>query len=368
MKTVHIPLANRPYNIFVGNSKRKDYTGVYELAAPHITGRKCFIITDSNVANLYLTRVKEELTAAKAASVGHAVFPPGERSKNLSTVQLLYAEVVKAGLDRESMIVALGGGVVGDVAGFVAATYMRGIDYIQIPTSLVAQVDSSVGGKTGVDLQEGKNMVGAFHQPKAVLIDTAMLTTLPDRQLRCGLAEVVKYGVILDADFFEYLELNVNALLNVDAPTYEHVILRCCQLKSEVVTADEYDTGLRAILNYGHTFGHALETLMDYRGLTHGEAIAIGMCMAADLSRRLEESPVRVESLRRQEALLDAIGLPTKISGFTPQQVLDAMRNDKKFTKGTKRFILSERLGRAKIVSGIDDDLILQAIRGRCDN
>ena len=367
MKTVEVPLDNRPYNIVIGDENLGDCTRMYNVLSPFVKDRHCFIITDSNVADLYSGKVREILTAMKAGRLDQAVFPPGEDSKNLQTVESLYSQAVKASIDRDSVIIALGGGVVGDTAGFIAATYMRGIDLIQFPTSLVAQVDSSVGGKTGVDLQEGKNLVGAFHQPKLVLIDTSTLRTLPDRQLRCGLGEVVKYGVILDESFFSYLEANIEALLRLDAPTYEYVVLRCCQLKAWVVGTDELDHGLRAILNYGHTFGHALEKLTNYVGLTHGEAIAIGMGMAADLSILQNKSSSNVGLCQRQDALLKAIGLPTKIHGYSPQQVFNAMLTDKKFKGGKKRLILSEKIGCARVVSDIPDKLILQAIGARCD-
>ena len=367
MKSLTIPLAKRSYKLFIGDSKSEIDFSSYEALSPFLQNRCCFVITDENVAELYLNAVSDRLTKAQVQRLDTAIFPAGESSKNLETVHHLYSEAVKAGVDRNSVVIALGGGVVGDTAGFMAATFMRGIDLVQIPTSLVAQVDSSIGGKTGVDLLEGKNLVGVFHQPKAVLIDVATLDTLPDRQLRCGLAEVVKYGVILDADFFSYLEANGKGLLRFDNRIYNRIVLRCCELKAQVVKSDEFDTGLRAILNYGHTFGHALEKLTHYSGLTHGEAIAAGMGMAADLARLLDENPEKVELIERQDELFNAIGLPTRISGYSADQVFEAMQTDKKFVGGKKRFILPEKLGMARLVSDVPDNRVMEAIGGRCD-
>ena len=368
MKTVRVPLGERSYDIIIINSKPKGGLVSHKITPSTVKNRCCFIVSDNNVADLYLDRTVDLLAKASAGPIVHVVFPAGERSKNLDTLRDLYTEAIEAGVDRNSVIVALGGGVVGDTAGFMAATYMRGVDLIQIPTSLVAQVDSSVGGKTGVDLPEGKNLVGAFYQPKSVIIDIATLDTLPDRQLRCGLAEVIKYGVIFDGKFFKFLESNVPALLDLEPVVYERIVQRCCELKAQVVTNDELDKGVRAILNYGHTFGHALEKLTDYQRLTHGEAISIGMCMAADLSRILDQESFNIKLVQRQDALLNAVGLPTRIAGFSPKQIFSAMQTDKKFTGGKKRFILPDRIGHASTVSDIPEPLVLEAIGGRCDS
>ncbi len=258
--------------------------------------------------------------------------------------------------------------MVGDTAGFLAASYMRGIAYVQVPTSLVAQVDSAIGGKTGVDLPEGKNLVGAFYQPRHVLIDVKSLTTLPERQLRCGLAEVVKYGVILDAGFFAWLEENVAGLLAPDLDVYQRVVRRSCELKAEVVVADEREiTGQRAILNYGHTFGHAVEKLSGYSRFTHGEGVSIGMAMAADLACILDDDPSLRDLVRRQDALCQRLGLPIRVDALAPGDILAAMRTDKKYQKGRNRLILPRRLGHVELVKDVDEAAVLQAIEGRCD-
>jgi 3-dehydroquinate synthase len=295
------------------------------------------------------------------------MFAAGEEAKNLDTLEYLYGEAVSAGLDRKSVIVALGGGVVGDTAGYLAASYMRGIDFIQIPTSLVAQVDSSIGGKTGVDLPQGKNLVGAFHQPRLVILDVDTLATLDPRQLRCGLAEVIKYGVILDAEFFVFLEANIDALLATDPDVYGHVVQRSCELKAMIVLEDEFETGRRAILNYGHTFGHAIEKVTGYTVYTHGEAIAIGMGMAADLAVALDSTAARLELVQRQDALFDAVGLPNRIDGVDPEQVVAAMQTDKKYVGGRNKLIVPSAIGTVEILNDVAEVAIRASIIGRTE-
>ncbi len=361
---INIPISGRAYDILIGNGFYRD--GVDGGIAPLIDGRSCLVISDSNVAPLYGEHMKDLLTGAGAAKVAITTFPAGEESKTLETISGFYHTAVAAGMDRRSLIIALGGGVTGDMAGFTAATFMRGIEYLQCPTSLLAMVDSAVGGKTGVDLPEGKNLVGAFKQPKAVLADVATLRTLPLRELRCGLAEVVKYGVIQDADFFAFLAASVEGLLQLDPAIYSRVIQRCCELKAEVVLADEEDlTGQRAILNYGHTFGHALEKLADFSRLNHGEAVAIGMMMAADLASRRQ--PALEELYAQQESLWQRLGLQTRAKGFNPQEVLAAMRTDKKYEHGQVRVILPEALGRCVVVKDVTEDELLVSIEAHCD-
>lgn len=364
-KTIHMPLPGRAYDIVIGE-------GFYarqacEAVAPIVDGRACFIVSDSNVAPLYLESAKAILLTAGAASVASTTFTAGEESKNLQTLSQLYSDAVNAGMDRKSLVTALGGGVVGDTAGFFASSYMRGVEFIQMSTSLVAHVDSSIGGKTGVDLPEGKNLVGAFHQPKLVMVDVESLRTLDQRQLRCGLAEVVKYGVILDADLFAFLEAKGATLLDIEAETFSRIVGRCCELKAHVVLKDELDFGLRAILNYGHTFGHALEKLAGYATFTHGEAIAIGMGMAAELALILDPTPERQDLRRRQDALFTAIGLPLRCAEFAAKDILSAMQSDKKYEKGKNRLIVPDRVGSVHVQADVDADAILAAIRCRCD-
>ena len=356
-RVIQIPLPGRAYDLVIGDRSLAD--GDCSELRPFVDDRSCLIVTDSNVDTEYAAITVALLESAGASRVEVSVFEAGEAAKSLTTLASLYSAAVAARLDRKSVIVALGGGVVGDTAGFLAASYMRGIDLVQVPTSLVAQVDSSIGGKTGVDLPEGKNLVGAFHQPRHVLIDVATLKTLKMRELRCGLAEVIKYGVILDADFFDFLEASIDGLLTVDAGIYRRVVERSCELKVMIVLEDEFETGRRAILNYGHTFGHTV--------YTHGEAIAIGMGMAVDLGRVLEETPARAELARRQDALFTAVGLPTRLAGIEPAAILEAMGGDKKYVGGRNRLIVPAAIGTVEIITDVPDAPIIDAIAGRCD-
>ena len=319
----------------------------------------CAILTDENVGALYVKTVADWLEAT--GYDGHAiVLPPGEEQKSLSTVERICREMVRVGLDRKSLLVALGGGVIGDIGGFVAATYMRGIPYLQIPTSLLAQVDSSVGGKTAVNLPEGKNLIGAFHQPVGVFIDVSALATLPAEELRFGMVEVVKYGIIRDARFFAWLERDLDKLLRLDADAMLKAVRRCCEIKAEVVAADEREGGLRAILNYGHTTGHALEALSGYATFTHGEAVAIGMEVAAALSKtllRLSEADAA-----RQHELLKRLGVPTSIRGASADAILSAMMHDKKTISGRLRLVLARRIGEVEICDDIPAGAVREAL------
>lgn len=362
MHKIKVDLKERGYDIVIGNgivSGGKTDSAVFRH---FVSGRKCLVVTDSNV-NRILGASTLKILGAAGADAKLAVFKAGEASKNMRTYETLLRIACKSGLDRSSLIVALGGGVVGDLAGFAAATYMRGIGFIQVPTTLLAMVDSSVGGKTGIDLPEGKNLVGSFWQPRLVVIDPTVLKTLPKREVCCGLAEVVKYGVIMDDKFFSLLEKNICKIKNMEMDVYAKIIARCCELKAEVVRADEHETtGLRAILNYGHTFGHAVETLTGYDKYAHGEAVSIGMCIAANLA--VSCNKLSPEAAERQKSLLKAVGLPTDIAGnISPVKIYKAMFKDKKTEKGKLRLVLPERIGKVTIVKDAESEAVLEAIR-----
>lgn len=300
------------------------------------------VASDSNVAPLYGERVAALVRSAGLTAVV-CTMPAGEAHKRLEQIERFTGAFLTAGMDRGSAVIALGGGVVGDVVGFAAASFMRGIRYVQIPTTIVAQVDSSVGGKTAVNHPLAKNIIGAFHQPSAVLIDLEFLRSLPERELRAGLAEVIKHGVIADADLFAYMEQHATPILAKDLDRLEYPVRRSCEIKAAIVSADEHEHGVRANLNYGHTFGHGIEAASHYDTFLHGEAIAIGMCAAASLAREL--GMVDEEFVRRQEACIRAYGLPTRWPGMPVDDVLDAMRHDKKVRAGTMKFVLPDRMG-----------------------
>jgi 3-dehydroquinate synthase len=318
------------------------------------------LITDSHVEQPHAARVVESLEQANIR-VDLVAVPPGESSKSVDNADQLWRILLEFGADRKSIVVAVGGGVVGDLAGFVAASYARGIGFVQVPTTLLAQVDSSVGGKVGVNLPGAKNMVGAFWQPAGVLIDTDVLETLPVREYRAGLAEVVKYGVILDAVFFDYLEQNVAGLNSREPDVLQHIIARCCELKAQVVSADEREeTGLRAVLNYGHTFCHAIEAETGYGQFLHGEAVAIGMLCAS----RLAESMGRIDAeiTHRQRELLKALGLSLTVPDVDHERLVRAMAKDKKAEHGELRFVLPTRMGHVELVGDVDADLVHAAL------
>jgi 3-dehydroquinate synthase len=285
-------------------------------------------------------------------AAGYTVVPivlsPGERTKTLRSIEMIMDTLVNAKFERTSTLVALGGGVIGDVTGFAAAIYQRGIPFVQIPTSLVAQVDSSIGGKTGVDHPKGKNLIGAFNQPLAVLIDPAALTTLPPREWIAGLAEVIKYGVIADEAFFEYLARNIESILKLDEEPVAQIVNRSCEIKAQVVSEDERESDRRRILNFGHTIGHALESMEGYRGLVHGEAVAIGMVYEADLARHLGLCGEDV--VTRLQALVSAVGLPTRLPRVTFSALWNAMQRDKKVSAGTIHCVVPERIGLVRVV------------------
>lgn len=329
---------------------------VWLVEQKHPAAGSALIVTDSNVASSHATTVRNSLLA-HGWRCETEVLPAGEPSKSLDVVTRVYDKLIAMQADRRTLIVAVGGGVVGDAAGFIAATYTRGLPFVQVPTTLLAAVDSSVGGKTGVNHPQAKNMIGAFYQPIGVLIDTAVLETLPDREYRAGLAEVVKYGVILDAEFFAYLEHHVDAIHARRPDVLRHLIARSCRLKADVVERDEFEaTGLRAVLNYGHTFGHAFEALCGYGQLLHGEAVSIGMVYASRLAER--RGLIDNGFVSRQRSLLEALQLPVALPAgvrIATEDILARMKLDKKTVSGSLRFVLPTRLGEVKTFGDIPE-------------
>lgn len=354
---VQVRLAERSYEIRIGAGTLGD---VGKLTGETCAASHAVIITDENVEQPHAMSVTESLADA-GMQVDVIVVPAGETSKSIDTLSALWDKCLELGTDRKSIVVAVGGGVIGDLAGFLAASYARGLRFIQVPTTLLAQVDSSVGGKVGINLPNAKNMVGAFWQPSAVLIDTQVLTTLPEREYCAGLAEVVKYGVILDAGFFDYLEQHLEGVKRRDDKVLVHVVRRCCELKADVVQQDEREeTGLRAVLNYGHTFCHALEAVTGYEKLLHGEAVSIGMLCASRLAERMDR--VDQHFTKRQFDLLHALGLPTTVPDVDHKALLAAMRHDKKVQHGRLRFVLPVRMGHVELVEDVDESDVLAAL------
>jgi 3-dehydroquinate synthase len=355
--TIRVALSERSYNIEIG---RGNLPGLAAFISQRCRSSRAIVISDSNVAPLH-GKMAVEALAAGGLKTDLVCVPAGESSKCVAEAERLWNEMARLGADRKTVVVAVGGGVVGDLAGFIAATYARGLPLVQVPTTLLAQVDSSVGGKVGINLPAAKNMVGAFWQPAGVLIDLDVLQTLPEREFRSGLAEVVKYGVILDAGFFDYLEHNADAILRRDPTAMEHIVARSCRLKADVVEKDEHEeTGLRAVLNYGHTFCHAIEAVAGYGAYLHGEAVSIGMIAAS----RLAESLGRIgpDITQRQFGLLHRFGLPTSSPELDRNQLLAAMQHDKKAEGGRLRFVLPTRLGHVEVVSDIDSHLVRGAL------
>ncbi|QDU87148.1 3-dehydroquinate synthase [Pirellulimonas nuda] len=355
---IRVDLGERSYDIEIGSGNSASLAGFIEARRPteHVV-----VVTDSNVAGLHADALSDRLTD-QGLEVLLLEIDAGEPSKCADMAFELWSRMLEEGVDRKSVVLAIGGGVVGDLAGFVAATFMRGLPFFQAPTTLLAQVDSSVGGKVGINLPGGKNMVGAFWQPAGVLVDVDLLATLPEREYRAGMAEVVKYGVILDAEFFAYLEANVEGI-NARLPeVLRHVVKRCCRLKADVVEADETETsGRRAVLNYGHTFGHALEAATGYTRLLHGEAVAIGMTCAARLSEAIGAAPCGFT--QRQSALLETIGLPTTTPvDLDPEELLELMWRDKKVEGGQLRLVLARTFGDVGLFADTPSEAILTAI------
>jgi shikimate kinase/3-dehydroquinate synthase len=349
-----VDLGDRSYPITIGQSLLSDA----DTIGKHVAGKRVVIVTNTTVAPLYL----ERLTATLASADKHVipiVLPDGEEEKNWANIMKIYDVLLAEKCDRKTMLMALGGGVIGDMTGFAAATYMRGVPFIQIPTTLLAQVDSSVGGKTGINHPLGKNMIGAFYQPQAVIADTTTLNTLPDKELSAGLAEVIKHGAIIDAEFFDWIEENIQKLMAKDASALAYAIKRSCEIKADVVRQDEREGGLRAILNFGHTFGHAIEAGLGYGAWLHGEAVGCGMVMAADLSNRL--GYIDDSAKQRIVALVRAAGLPTVAPDLGTQRWLELMQVDKKNDGGEIKFILLKPLG-SPLISSVPQEMLLATL------
>ena len=356
METLRVALGARAYPIHIGAGALDDA----ELYRAHLAAGRVAVVTNAVVAPLYLQRVKAALARAGAREILEVLVEDGEQAKSWAALERVFDALLGARLGRDGVIVALGGGVVGDLAGFAAAVYQRGIAYLQLPTTLLAQVDSSVGGKTAVNHARGKNMLGAFHQPRAVIADVGTLATLPPRELRAGVAEVIKHGFALDAALVGWLEANMERLLARETAALAHAVRRSCELKAEVVAADEREAGRRALLNFGHTFGHAIESGAGYGTWLHGEAVAAGMVMAAELS-------VRAGLLAQAEAgrlrrLVARAGLPVEGPALAPERYLELMAGDKKAAAGRTRFVLLESVGRAVLRGDWDEQDVRAAI------
>lgn len=354
-QSLSVALGARSYPIHIG-------AGLLDDAPrwlPLLRGRQVLVVSDANVAPHYLARVQAALTGHVHAAL---VLPAGEQEKTLHRFAEVLAALAQLGASRDATLIALGGGVIGDLSGFAAACWMRGIAFVQMPTTLLAMVDSSVGGKTAVDLPSGKNLVGAFHQPAAVIADTDTLATLPPRELRAGLAEVVKYGALGDSAFFDWLDAHVDALLARDDATLSEAIARSCAHKAAIVARDETEQGERALLNLGHTFGHAIETELGYSGLLHGEAVALGMVLAARLSAALGVAPAG--DGERLAALLRRLALPTTLpQGLNPERLLAHMRLDKKAVSGSIRLVLWHGIGQAFMAPDVPEQAMLAVLR-----
>lgn len=351
MFTVNVELGNRSYPIFIADGLLQQP----DVIAPYLGTGKIVIVSNDVVAPLYMEAARHLFAGREILEI---ILPDGEAHKNLDAISHIYDKLLAGKFNRNTLLVALGGGVVGDITGFAAATYLRGINFIQIPTTLLAQVDSSVGGKTGVNHPLGKNMIGAFNQPKCVLADSKVLHTLPEREVKAGLAEVIKYGLIYDAKFFNWLADNSVGISHSDPALISQLIRTCCEIKAEIVAKDEKETGMRALLNLGHTFGHAIETATGYGTWLHGETVSMGMVMAADLSFRLgwieNETAVRIRAV-----LEENFGMPVLPPADIPvERYLDLMLSDKKAEFGKIRFVLLKGIGEAVIEGDIDKELL----------
>jgi 3-dehydroquinate synthase len=351
MQTLTVDLGDRSYPIHIGAG----LLAQADLILPHLAQKRVMVVTNTTVAPLYLGQLTATLEAA-GVTVAQVVLPDGEAYKNWETLNLIFDALLTDRAERKTTLIALGGGVIGDMTGFAAASYQRGVPFIQVPTTLLSQVDSSVGGKTGINHPLGKNMIGAFYQPKLVLADSDTLKTLPPRELSAGLAEVIKYGLIRDAEFLAWLEANMDRLRALDPAAITHAIHRSCEIKAQVVGQDEREGGIRAILNLGHTFGHAIETGMGYGTWLHGEAVAAGMVMAAETSRRL--GWLTEADVARTRALIRAAGLPDVAPDLGIDTWLDYMGHDKKVEGGKMRFVLLKKLGEAVITGDVPADVL----------
>ena len=355
-RTLEVGLGERSYPIHIGAGVLDDAA----LYAAHVKGRRVAVVTNAVVRPLYFARVEQALARAGAVSAVPVLVQDGEQAKGWAELDRVIDALLAERLGRDALVLALGGGVVGDLAGFAAAVYQRGVPFIQVPTTLLAQVDSSVGGKTAINHARGKNMVGAFHQPVAVIADVGTLSSLPERELRAGIAEVIKHAFILDTAFIEWLEGHIERLLARDHAALEHAVRRSCELKAGVVAADERESGVRAILNFGHTFGHAIEAGQGYGAWLHGEAVATGMVMAAELSALA--GLISAADAARVRALVSRAGLPVKGPAMPAERYLELMQVDKKAAGGRVRFVVLEQLGRASLRADLDTGLVKAAI------
>jgi len=355
MQTLKVELANRSYPIHIG----RGLVSNADLILPHLKRKHVAIVTNTTVAPLYLEQLSASLQAA-GVSVISIILPDGEAYKNSETLNLIYDALLQNRCERSTTLIALGGGVIGDLTGYAAATYLRGVPFIQIPTTLLSQVDSSVGGKTGINHPLGKNMIGAFYQPQLVLADIDTLQTLPSREFSAGMAEVIKYGLIRDPDFFDWLEMHIDQLMALDESSIGEAIYRSCQNKADVVARDEHETGERALLNLGHTFGHAIENAMGYGVWLHGEAVAAGTMMAADLSARM--GWLKPEDVKRIYALLTAANLPLEAPKLGVEKYLNLMQLDKKVADGKIRLVLQQGIGKSVITSDYDEKKLKETL------
>ncbi|NNF60480.1 MAG: 3-dehydroquinate synthase [Gammaproteobacteria bacterium] len=349
METLTVNLGTRSYPIYIGHHLLEN-----GLLANHLPGGSAMVVSNETVAPLYMDKLMQGMPPQVRCS--QILLPDGEAHKTLTTATTILDALVEDGFGRDACLIALGGGVVGDISGFAAACFQRGIDFIQVPTTLLAQVDASVGGKTGVNHVGGKNLIGAFHQPRCVLVDISTLETLSSREYRAGLAEVVKYGLVRDPEFLEWLEQHAADLVSLAPHRLIYMVRRCCEIKAEIVTADEREAGVRAILNFGHTFGHAIENAVGYGGWLHGEAVGVGMLIACDLSCRMRLLDQSV--LERVRALLTKLELPIKPPPLEIEQIKAIMRADKKVLRGRLRFILLEGIGSPVISDQVPEALL----------
>ncbi len=361
-QVLKIDLADRSYPIVVGEDLLK---AAKEYLIPNLTSNKIVIITDDNVAKLYLSQLTDKLKEF-GIHAEQIILPAGEKTKSFTKVEEIVEKILLLKPDRKITLIALGGGVVGDITGFTASILLRGVNFIQMPTTLLAQVDSSVGGKTGVNSKYGKNLIGSFYQPKLVLADSSFLATLSKREFLSGYAEVIKYGLIMDADFFTYLDKNLPKILNKDSEVLKYIVFKCCEMKAQIVAKDEKEQGLRALLNFGHTFGHALESITGYSDvLLHGEGVGIGMLLAARLSAKV--GLCGSEIAEKIEKHLNLAGLPTNIKSLGLNKtnigkIIEIMQQDKKVSNGKMIFILLEDVGKSIIVDNITVDSVVELL------
>ena len=354
MHTETVKLKENSYPIFIG----EDASLSFDNYEDHIIGKDIAIVTNEVVAPLYL---KEISSIFSNTNVIEYILPDGEQEKRLKTAHKIIDFLLDAEFGRDATLIALGGGVVGDITGFAASIFMRGVNFIQIPTTLLAQVDASVGGKTGVNHKSGKNLIGTFHQPKCVVCDSRFLTTLEEAEISAGLAEVIKYGLIHDREFFQWLEKNIQQILSIDQAAVEHVIQRSCAIKAEIVALDEKEQSVRALLNFGHTFGHAIEKLTGYGNWTHGDAVAVGMVLAARLSEKM--SLINIENVQAIENILTASHLPISLPNIDSNQLLDAMKGDKKVKDRNIQLVLLKNIGEAFLTADYSQEDLLSVLR-----